>query len=247
MKKFILFIICAVFMTGCSMREYNIEHDPEKVAESDSIDYIQRKYGFTPEIIRSGDIVDFGVAEWKWSSEIIVQMSYDDREFMVLTNLNAKKERTICVDNYQYPEIKAELENYLCQNIDGIEGVYLTEGRYSPNHAPVESIFLYEDDLFGENNFGLRDALERKCPEIAVWLVDKDISNDEDFSFLNTFTTKCSVEFISFRSEKLMDEFLNSEFFDYNTEEEILSKYIDSYRICESMNGGVEDKYKKFD
>lgn len=245
MKKIILFIICTVFMTGCSVREFNIEHNPEKVAESDSIDYIQRKYGFTPEIIRSGDIVDYGIAEWKYSS--IVQMSHDDREFFVITALNAEKEQTICVDNYQYTEIKAELENYLSQNIDGIEGIYLTEGRYSPHKAPGESIFLYENDLFGENNFGLRNALERTCPEIAVWLVDEDISNDKDFSFLDTFTTNCSVDFVSFRSEKLMDEFLNSEFFSYNTEEEILSKYIDSYRICGSINGGNEDKYKKYE
>lgn len=247
MRRLILLMICAVFMTGCSMREYNIEHDPEKVAESDSIDYIQRKYGFTPEIIRSGDIVDFGIAKWKWSSDIIVQMSHDDREFFVLTNPNAHKEQTICADNYQYPKIKTELENYLCRNIDGVKGVYLTEGRYSSHKAPVESIFLYEDDLFGENNYGLKYVLERTCPEIDVWLVDRDISNDEEFGFLNTFTTNCSVNFISFRSEKLMDEFLNSEFFDYYTEEEILSKYIDSYRICESINAGSEDKYKKFD
>lgn len=247
MRKFILFIICSVFMTGCSVREYNIEHNPEKVAKSDSIDHIQRKYGFTPEIIHSGDIVDFVMPDWEWASKIIVQMSHDDREFFVVTILNAERERTICVDNYQYPEIKAELENYLCQNIDGIEGVYLTQRRYSPHKAPVESIFLYEGDLFNENNHGLRYVLERTCPEIDVWLVDEDISNDEDFRFLDTFNTNFSVKFISFRSEKLMDEFLNSEFFSYNTEEEILSKYIDSYRICESINSGNEDKYKKYE
>ncbi len=233
-------------MTGCSAREYNIEHHPEKVAESDSIDYIQRKYGFTPEIIRSGDFVDFGIADWNWSSDIIVRMSHDDREFFVVTNPHAERERTMCMDNYQYPEIKAELENYLSQNIDGVEGVYLTQGRHYPPHVPVESIFLYESDLFDENNHELRDVLERTCAEIAVWLVDEDISNDEDFRFLDTFTTNFSVDVVSFRSEKLMDEFLNSEFFSYNTEEEILSKYIDSYRICEFINGGNEDKYKKF-
>lgn len=239
-------LVLSVFcISGCSYREYMIEHFPEKLAETEAAAYIQSKYDFSPDILSSGNIVDCGLADWNYlGSVIIVSMSHEGKNFTV--NVTLGSERSVCTDNYQQDEIKAALMSYLGSRIDGIKDIYLD----GSNVTGSKDIFLYEKDHFDVGN--LPDVLAAACPRTVVWLVDEDLSCDEDFAFLDTFNLNFDVTFVSFRSEEAMEACLASERFMHSEyvsvrgwiKREAFAEYIDSYRICGCINGG-KDEYRK--
>lgn len=245
MKKPILLatlIISVCAFTGCSYREYAVKHKPKKIAEKDAAAYIYEKYGFYPSVKNSGDIVDYGLADWKYSSDIIVQMFHDDKDFTVIVNLG--NESSYCSDDYQQDDVTSALEEYISSNIDNVCGIY-TDGR---DIVGLKNMFLNGNNYFDGDNLGY--ILEHVCPKMVVCLVDTDLSHEEDFAFLDTFNQNFDIALVSFDSEKSANEFLKSkEFLDLkhvsDISEEMLSGKADSLRICGGVRGGT-DEYREF-
>lgn len=242
LKMLAIPILSASVATGCSYREYAVEHYPERIAEKNAVSYIYEKYGFYPEVKRSGNVVDYGLAEWEYISDIIVRMSHDDREFTVIVNLGS--ESSYCKDSYQHDEIKSAVDEYIGSNIGNVYNIYI-DGR---ELTGLKDMFLNEHNYFDGDN--LSYIMEHVCPKMVVCLVDTDLSRDEDFAFLDTFNQNFDIALVSFDSEKAADEFLESkEFLSLNhvadMSEEMLSGAAESMRICGSVRGGT-DVYREF-
>lgn len=241
LKLLAVLIMSVCTFTGCSYREYAVEHFPKSIAEKDAIAYIREKYGFYPDVKNSGDVVDYGLSDWEYISDIIVQMSHDDKDFTVIVNLGS--ESSYCKDDYQQDEIKSALDEYIGSNIDNVCGIF-TDGR---DMVGLRDIFLNDNNYFGGDNLGY--IMEHVCPKMVVCLVDADLSRDEDFAFLETFNQNFDIALVSFDSEESANEFLESkEFLDLNhvsdISEEMLSGTADSLRICGSVRGGTDAYYE---
>lgn len=243
MKKLILLIALIMsvsVVTGCSYREYAVKHNPEKIAEEDAVEYIREKYGFYPEVKNSGNVVDYGLADWEHISDIIVRMSHDDKDFTVIVDLGS--ESSYCKDNYQQEEIKYALDEYIGSNIDNVCNIYID----SRNLTGLKDIFLNKNNFFDGKN--LDDIMESVCPEMVVCLVGADLSHDEDFAFLDTFNRNFDIALVSFNSEEAANEFLESnDFLSLNhvsdISGEMLSGLAESFRICGSVRGFTDDEY----
>lgn len=86
-----------------------------KAAETIAVNYIEEKYGFTPEVLESKSMKqDNVVPVVKYEPETVVIMSYNGQEFYVLANgedLSAQD----AMDNYQEDEITSTFLNYVNQ------------------------------------------------------------------------------------------------------------------------------------
>lgn len=243
LKLLVALIMSVCTFTGCSYREYAVKHNPEKIAEKDAVAYIREKYGFYPDVKRLGNVVDYGLADWEYISDIIVQMSHDDKDFTVIVDVES--ESSYCKDNYQQDEVKSALDEYIGSNIDNVCNIYI-DGR---ELTGVEGIFLNKNNFFNGEN--LDYIMEHVCPKMVICLVDADLSHDEEFAFLDTFNQNFDIAIVSFDSEGYANEFLESkEFLSLNhvsdISEEMLSGTADSLRICGSVRGGT-DEYYEFD
>lgn len=111
MKKIIFSFICLLMImliTGCGItkEEKQKRQAYYAQAEKNAIKYIEKKYGFTPEIKRTECTFgpDFDLS---CNDEIMVYANYKEKSFRIM--IDGSKQTEEGIDNYQYDEITKDL------------------------------------------------------------------------------------------------------------------------------------------
>lgn len=151
--KFILIYFVLSFLSGCGYTEEEkaLMEEYEKTAKVNAVNYIEEKYGFTPEVLGTevlkvdpGPVPDFTPSP---TGYVNVKMEYENKEFLV--NINGETENTDGKDSYQQNEIamafKERLSGDLPVNIDFIDIQYSKDYLLKEKFVDVDS-FLKDLD-----------------------------------------------------------------------------------------------------
>ncbi len=196
-RKHIILILLVLFtgmcLTGC-MRDEENEQDATKWREQAkelAIQYIEEKYGFTPEVIDSkSNNNDSVVPPSKYIPETVVTLEYKDETFIVVAD-GSKSTTEKVIDNYQAEEIRNAFQEYLNEYFQvQVYDVYIEAGRSVtiPGKEFNMQYNFFHDYYDGTN---LEELLTKHALRAYVKIVD-DVSLD-DF----TLHTKDSIVFHS--------------------------------------------------
>lgn len=116
-KKTIIFIIITLVILILTCRGYSKEeHTYKKQAVKNTIAYIENKYGFTPKIKKTKCEKDIQPSmflrhSYPATGYVFVKANDGNRSFYVY--ISGKEETEVGFDNYQYNEIKNDVEDIL--------------------------------------------------------------------------------------------------------------------------------------
>lgn len=143
MKKLLSIILCiaTIFsLTSCMPKK---QKDLKKQYENDAIpiaiEYIENKYGFTPEIIDSYGMTKYdGTFYTNATKNIRVKMEHNEKEFITLV---AGEEDSSCYDSYEKDLIINDLKEYFKERLKSDFSMDIAYGYFSDNDA-VGCIYL---------------------------------------------------------------------------------------------------------
>lgn len=176
--------------------------------EENAITYVQKKYGFTPEITETVQDRNYQIFGSIPLNMGLVYMTYDGKDFCVYYDLDTD----LGYDNYQYEEIYVALEDMFRRNGAGYEKMIVD---YWGDVRNVEYDAI-EDDC--ENLFHIRydgsnlgEVLAYSGFEIAgCYTAGEDFSQKTDWqvpqNILQSENRRCMLSFLSFRGATIPDE-----------------------------------------
>ena len=168
-KKIILFInvVLVFILTGCLSQEEKSKREIYyNQAKINAINYIEKKYGFTPEYIsaKCSDPGKFGI---DCNETIFVHMKHDQKEFDVL--IDGDKETNQAQDNYQNDEIVEDLTKEII-NETGITPFNSSIEKRLKNYNVINTYY---------DKTNLSEILEKHYFEILFEYVDeKEFKNN---------------------------------------------------------------------
>lgn len=185
MKKvlFGLIVITALFViTGCGISEEEKQKRKRYIeqAETNAINYIEDKYGFTPEKVSAECRFDNMPFSNSCLDELFVSFSYNNKSGIVL--ISGKNESNKGLDNYQYEEIVDDILHVFEEKIGAKPYKYIVEvGSNGKN--------LLEEYYIKGN---LEKFLSKKNCKILLEYIDmKDFDNKinkENFDIFKNLT-----------------------------------------------------------
>lgn len=202
MKKF--FVLLAVMMLSfslisCEDREVKKARlKNEKIALGYAKDYINKKYGFEPEVKSYISDWQHGAYNRQYIDKLIVEMSHDGKDFITYINYDGTNGK----DSYQSEDIMAGLLDEINGYTNGTEmkDIEIQVKNDIRSYAPFE----FNDYLCSRYFDGtdLSDILDECGTTFTAYYVDKELTPERSGLLKNTDGT-----FISFRSEEAMKKY----------------------------------------
>ena len=186
MKKIILIIVGIFLLTGCDIFGLSNEgkakaKDYESIGKEMAIDFISKKYGFTPTVIDAEadtDRIDLGPLFV--TGDVFVTMKYEGKTFYVKVPVENKYEKEI-EDNYQNDIIEADIIKELESIFNAKLVLFIS---YLTDSTSKKGLQYYHDYYDGSNLIDFVPTF--KAGVVNVPSLDKDrqdklrdFSNDE--------------------------------------------------------------------
>lgn len=227
-----------IFMRSCknSLGSHKNEADGHIIcAEKYVPEYIEEKYGFTPEILSSerGTTVAL-VPVPRNTNEVFLKLSDGEREFDVrayVCSEDSGKDGVDFSDNYQFEEITNDLSEFIDSNLPGLAAINVKFNSSFSDH--------FTDYYDGEN---LLDFFSGTSLHINAYYVNHDFSDASQLDFLkilNDADITYHYKFISCRSKEAVES-VRDHFFNNDTDIYSFGYYIGEY-ISGFRNSQTED------
>ncbi len=192
----IILCISALFLTACDSEEQKKQNaEWEAQAAENAKAYISQKYGFSAETINAEVDRQVSLFGSHPLSDVIVQMQYENRDFTVF--ITGEKESTDGCDTYQASEIQQALFDIVNSEIDGLQVLDIYP-KYKSEREIEEPLYAAYFD--GSN---LAEMLEDGVRLFEAFYVQKDFSDEKDFSWLNDYGT--AANFVSCREDTILN------------------------------------------
>lgn len=227
-KVIICLLSVTIFLRSCQNFLGSHKNEPDGhiiCAEKYVPEYIENKYGFTPEIVSSerGTTVALVPIPRK-TNEVFLKLSDGEREFDVrayLTSEDSGLDDINFSDNYQSDEIISGLGKLINSKLPGLAAIEIkAQEQAVPNY--------YAKYYDGEN---LLDFLGGMFLHIRAYYVNHDFSDASQLDFfeiLDGADVGYDYMFISCRSKEAV-EYVQPHFFYNDYEVDYFSPYIEGY------------------
>lgn len=189
----ILLILCSAFLiVGCGGTKKEEYAKIEKQAKTNSIEYIQDKYGFEAEVISAKAEPNYG-AIFSWdevaSGYALVTLQYDNKEFCVY--ISGDKESTDGKDNYQQEQIE-----------EAIEAKFISDANIQAEEVYCNIFYEYYNPT--DNNFLIMTSVYYNGSNIDEVLdeLNKDNNFQVDYMLLTLNDISQSHSSYDFNSER---------------------------------------------
>lgn len=203
----VLIITLLPIITGCDSKEQQLLNKRYvKQARKNAVEYIENKYGFTPDIISAEQERQPGMFNSTPLSTVLVKMKYEDKAFNVY--IDGENENTNGKDNYQFNEIKDGMKKFADNVLHGIKNIKLESYCVSSGGTTIEvedQKNMYNKYYDGSNIFEV--IADNDSITLTFEYIETDLSSVADWSaFENIFKYDSFVKlrFISYRSENAM-------------------------------------------
>ncbi len=241
-RSFLALLVVAMFsvcMAGCySIGDHILIAEYKKQAKINAVNYIKDKYGFEAKAVDAeckvasapGQVINIDPTP---SSEVTVKLKYNKKTFYV--SITGRESSTEGTDNYQFEEIKNDIENTL-NDIAGttLEELFVCYGGYILEHPTSKTNGMIAEYYDGEN---LTDIFGERYVKATVSIIDQDINNF-DPTLIEEKTGIDWIMFVNYDSKKHYDE-INRPYYnltgsptEWGIEEKLI--YINEYRIIGS-------------
>ena len=205
-----LMLSVVLLLSGCGdSPEQKAENEKNlRQAESNAVNYIEKKYGFTPTVTESILERSSGLFGSTPLTSALVRMSYNGRDFSVY--IDGETKNTEGADNYQQDEIISALTDKINEIVPQLESLRVRGGEGSgvyPNFYNCDREYfnnLYPV-YFDGNNFS--EVLGGNLCSITADYINADFPEltESDFDFL-PFGKQFGFDLISYRSD---EDYLN--------------------------------------
>lgn len=179
MKRIILAFTAMLLLVGCGYtdEEKKLMKDYEKQGKTNAIEYVQNKYGITPEVtginvlkVNTGPVPDFTPPP---TGIVNALMKYDDIEFTV--NITGEEKSLKGRDDYQKGEIENDikliLERELHIDIESVDADYNGDCLLEDKYTNLESFFASMD---GHSRVDIIAKTFDKVSEETVYNIDSE-------------------------------------------------------------------------
>lgn len=218
MKKIISIILCVatIFsLTSCMPKK---QKDLKKQYENDAIpiaiEYIENKYGFTPEIIDSYGMTKYdGTFYTNATKNIRVKMEHNRKEFITLV---AGEEDSSCYDSYEKDLIINDLKEYFKERLKSDFSMDIAYGYFSDNE-----LFKNEPVIQQKYNNDIWSILETDEEEmkthilIKIFDTNSNLKNltEEDFKeLINGKEKNLNLHIVNLKDKKYIDKFNDNKY-----------------------------------
>lgn len=217
-----------LFLKSCQSFLGSHKNEPDGhiiCAEKYVPEYIENKYGFTPEIVSSERGTSVGLVPIpRKNNEVFLKLSDGEREFDVrayLTSEDSGLDDINFSDNYQSDEIISSLGKLIDSKLPELAAIEIrADEKAVPNY--------YTKYYDGEN---LLDFLGGMFLHIRAYYVNHDFSDASQLDFfemLDGADVGYDYMFISCRSKEAV-EYVKPHFFDHDYEADYFAPYIEGY------------------
>lgn len=199
-----LLLCCSLLLSGCeSEEEKAINEKNLRQAEENAVEYIEKKYGFTPTVTESILEQSPGLFGGTYLTSAMVRLTYDDKEFSVY--IDGETKNTDGADNYQEDDIISAVTDRISSVTPQLRSLRLRGGE---GLGVYPNFYGYDRDYFNNlysayfdgNNFD--EVFSDTLCSITVDYIDADFTelNEKDFDFL-TFGSQFGMDMLSYRTE----------------------------------------------
>lgn len=157
-------------MSGCVSKEQKKENAQNLMtAEVNAVRYIEEKYGFKAEVIRSEVDRYAGLFGPEFNGYVYVSMKHSGRNFTVY--IDGRENTTDGIDDYQSREIVSDLEDAIESAADcRIKDIFISNHNFSDGNTDEwENLLMYKTYYDGSN---FDELAEEECFDCVVRLED---------------------------------------------------------------------------
>ncbi|MBR6995745.1 MAG: hypothetical protein IKH96_06950 [Ruminococcus sp.] len=191
-------VLVLVFTTGCFPTKEETKRGEKlcETAKKAADEYISNKYNVIPKTGKAENYYDDSVNLFepaKYSNAVKVNMTVGGKEVFVLALVSSGGMTVRCRDSYQSDKIKAAMEDYFRNKLDGAEEVYIYDFWTPLDRGHVDACF---SEYYDGTNI---TAFISSNYVIGAFYINKDLSDEKRFEVFDELEN-CNIRYVSFKS-----------------------------------------------